>query len=64
MPRGGGGGGDDCGLSGGRFTQQVTIATFGLAAYIALTAALVRYAKDKGAIIIARQRVGQTIKDL
>ena len=49
-------GGDDCGMSGGRFAQQVTIASFGpLAAHIALTAALVRYAKDKGAFITARQ---------
>ena len=48
--------GDDCGLSGGRFAQQMTIASFGcLAAYVALTAALVRYAKDKGAFITARQ---------
>ena len=48
--------GDDCRLSGGRFTQQVMIASFSrLAAYIALSAALVRYAKDKGAFITARQ---------
>ena len=53
--------GDDCGLSGGRFTQQVPIASVVcLAAYIALTTALARYAKDKGAFITARQRVGQT----
>ena len=65
------GGGDNCGLSRGRFTQQVTIASFGhwLLNYIALTAALVRYTKeyytkDKGAFITARQRVGQIIKDL
>ena len=57
--------GDDCGLSGGRFAQQATIASFGgLAAYIALTAALVCYAKDKRAFITTRQRVEQTIKDL
>ena len=60
LPRGG----DDCGLSGGRFAQQVTIASAGrLVAYIALTAALARYAKDKGAFITTRQRLGQTIKD-
>ena len=35
-----------------------------LAAHIAHTAVLVCYAKDKGAFITARQRVGQTIKDL
>ena len=35
-----------------------------LADYIALTAALAHYAMDKGAFITARQRVGQTIKDL
>ena len=58
--------GDDCGLSGGRFTQQVPIASVGhLAVYIALTAALVRYAKDKGAFITARQSDRlQCIKDL
>ena len=57
--------GDNCGLSGGRFAQQATIASFGgLAAYIALTAALVCYAKDKRAFITTRQRVEQTIKDL
>ena len=55
--------GDDCRLSGGRFAQQVPIASVVcLAAYIALTAALACYAKDKGAFITARQRVGQTIR--
>ena len=44
--------GDNCGLSGGRFAQQVTIASAGrLAVYIALTAALAHHAKDKGAFI-------------
>ena len=57
--------GDNCGLSGGKFAQQVPIASVGrLAAYVALTAVLARYAKDKGAFITARQRVGQTIEDL
>ena len=56
--------GDNCGLSGNRFAQKVTIASVGrLAAHIAFTAALAHYAKDKGAFITARQRLGQTIKD-
>ena len=56
---------ENYGLSGGRFTQQVTIASFGsLAAYIAVTAALVRYAKDNEGLITTTQRVGQTCKDL
>ena len=51
-------------MSGGRFAQQVTIASFGrLTAYVALTSALERCAKDKGTFITARQRVGQTTKD-
>ena len=46
-------------------TASANCKLFGrLAAYIALTAALMRYAKDKGAFISIRQRVGQTIKDL
>ena len=57
--------GNDCGLTGGQFAQQVLIASVSsLAAYIARTAALARYAKDKGAFITAKQRVGQTIEDL
>ena len=57
--------GDNCGLSGDKFAQQVPIASVGsLAAYVALTAALARYAKDTGAFITAKQRVGQTIEDL
>ena len=52
------------GVTGGKFAQQVTIASFGrLAAYVALTTAVVRCAKDKGTFITARQRVGQTTKD-
>ena len=46
-------------------TASANCKLFGcLAAYVALTAALVRYAKDKRAFITARQRVRQTIKDL
>ena len=53
-----------CGLSVERVAQQEPIASY-LAAWLltqsALNAALVRYAKDKGAFITVRQRVGQTI---
>ena len=46
--------GNDCRLSGSRLTQQVTTASYRLSLQSTLTAALVHYAKDKGAFAAAQ----------